>query len=146
MPVINSNWVVHHGHMIGERIVKTNIILASTIFTVGIIGATPVQASYMSNCNKLIAAWEACKEAGGKCVAESKRIEVECKCHRLRQGSWKLVTAAVGKDGVCAPPWPPTGAPDPSPPPHDRTDEPEKRKPVTTYGGERGPNEKRKPN
>ena len=84
----------------------------------GMLGATNANASYMSKCNTLISAWEQCKESGSACTAETTAIVEQCKCHRLRQGEWKLVTAAVGKDGVCAPrPWPPTDVPDPSPPP-----------------------------
>ncbi len=86
-------------------------------------------ASYMSECNTLIEKWETCKETQEDCTTQTKAIVEQCKCHRLRQGEWKLVMAAVGKDGVCAPEWPPTDVPDPSPPPHpDRTDNADEQK------------------
>jgi len=99
----------------------------TTIIAAGIIAAgfliTPASASYMSNCNKLIKAWDECRADGGDCKAEQKTLETECKCHKQKGDEWKLVIAAVGKDGVCAPrPWPPTPPPDPSPPRHDDSD------------------------
>ena len=110
------------------------VMLASLALTAGLIAATPAQASYMAKCNALISAWEKCRATGAVCKVEHQQIVEQCKCHRLRQGKWKLVMAAVGKDGVCAPR--PTDEPeDPSPPPYD----PPTRPPVTTYGGERGP-------
>ncbi|MBV1918439.1 MAG: hypothetical protein KUG65_10335 [Sphingomonadaceae bacterium] len=93
-------------------------MLASLLMAGGLFAAAPASASYMSNCNELISAWKVCKAGGGACVTEHKSIAAQCKCHRLRQGEWKLVMSAVGKDGVCAP-RPPE---DPSPPPHDRRD------------------------
>ena len=84
----------------------------------GMMGAANANASYMSNCNELISAWEACKEAGQSCAAENTAIVEQCKCHRLKQGSWKLVTAAVGKDGVCNATFPYDDVP--PPPEHKR--------------------------
>ncbi len=96
---------------------------------IGMLGATNANASYMSKCNTLIEAEANCKASGRACIAQTTAIVEQCKCHAFKQGEWKLVTAAVGKDGVCAPPQ------DPSPPPPP----PPKPKPVITYGGVRGP-------
>jgi len=95
-------------------------LIAGAISAIGLLAASTANASYMSDCNKLITKWKNCTETGQKCTTEFKTIEVECKCHAFKQGEWKLVMAAVGKDGVCAPPWPwNPPPPDPSPPPHD---------------------------
>lgn len=133
-------------------------LIASAVMTVGMLGASTAQASYMSDCNALISKWENCTKAGQSCTTEFKTIEKECKCHRLQQGEWKLVMAAVGKDGVCAPAWPDEPVPDPAPPTkpthkvgdpwnsdEEKKEDPRKKKgkakPVTTYGGERAPGE-----
>ncbi len=62
---------------------------------------TTASASYMSDCNKLINTWETCGGDAGSCGAEEASIVEECKCHAKKGSDWKLVTAAVGKDGVC---------------------------------------------
>lgn len=114
---------------------RTKKTISLAIVSAAVIGLSPANASYTAKCNKLISAWESCKESGGACKAEHQKIVEQCKCHRLRQGSWKLVIAAVGKDGVCAP----RKIDDPSPPPPPT----KKPKPVITYGGERGPDNQR---
>lgn len=81
--------------------------------------ALPASASYMQKCNALISDWENCQESGSSCKSEQKAIEQQCKCHKQKGDEWKLVTAAVGKDGVCAPDWPEDTPPieaDPVPP------------------------------
>lgn len=83
------------------------------------LAAPPASASYMDTCNKLIDAWDTCREAGKACKAEQTAIEEECKCHKQKGEEWKLVMAAVGKDGVCETEWPTTEVPDPSPPPRE---------------------------
>lgn len=112
----------------------------------GALGAADANASYMSNCNKLIAAWEKCTSAGGACKAEKTAIDEQCKCHRLKQGEWKLVTAAVGDDGVCGKPPEDIIIPPPPPPPptniervpdHDKGGDPPK-DPPKDPGGNRG--------
>ncbi len=65
------------------------------------LGAATANASYISKCNTLISAWEECKTTGQRCTAEKAAIEKQCKCHVLKGDDWKLVVAAVGKDGVC---------------------------------------------
>lgn len=99
-------------------------LIPGAILAFGLLTATPAQASYMSKCNTLISAWQSCTETGKACKTEFKNIEEECRCHAYKQGEWKLVMAAVGKDGVCAPGWPDEPVPDPSPPPrdHDKSD------------------------
>lgn len=82
----------------------------------GMMGASNANASYMSNCNTLISAWEACMEKGQSCATENTAIAEQCKCHSLKQGSWKLVTAAVGKDGVCNATYPYDDTPQPGDP------------------------------
>ena len=94
------------------------IMTASAALVAGALAIGPAQASYTSNCNTLINAWKTCKEAGGACKAEHQKIVKQCKCHRLKRGTWKLIIAAVGKDGVCAP----RVIEDPSPLPPDRPD------------------------
>ena len=84
--------------------------------------ALPASASYMETCNALIADWEKCRANGSVCKAEQKALEEQCKCHIQKGDEWKLVTAAVGKNGVCAPGWPEDRPPietDPVPPPRD---------------------------
>ena len=95
-------------------------IAAAAAFS--IMTAPTASASYMEKCNALIEKWDTCRESGDACKAEQKAIEEECKCHKQKGDDWKLVMAAVGKDGVCAPEWPEDTPPDPSPPPHDRHD------------------------
>lgn len=85
--------------------------------TFGVLGASSANASYMSNCNTLISAWEACKETGQSCAAENTAIEKQCKCHVLKGNDWKLIKAAVGKDGVCGKPPTTIIIPPPPPPP-----------------------------
>ena len=82
-----------------------------------VFAAPTASASYMEKCNALIETWDNCKESGNACKAEQKAIEEQCKCHRQKGDDWKLVMAAVGKDGVCAPDWP-----EDTPPPYDIED------------------------
>ena len=87
-------------------------------------------ASYMDTCNKLIDAWDTCRATGDACKAEQKALEEQCKCHKQKGDDWKLVTAAVSKDGVCGEDWPPPTIPHPDPPPREDangTHEPEQR-------------------
>lgn len=106
------------------------IAAAGGLISTGIF-AMPASASYMQKCNTLISAWESCQEAGGACKAEQTAIETQCKCHVQKGDDWKLVNAAVEKDGVCGDP-PPEDIilpPPPQPPakpivqkPHDAGD------------------------
>ena len=93
----------------------------------GVFAAPAASASYMEKCNALIEKWDTCKETGQACKAEQKVIEEECKCHKQKGDDWKLVMAAVGKDGVCAPDWPEDVPPyeleDPVPPRQPTTKE-----------------------
>lgn len=86
---------------------KKSVLVAASVLGLGAFAALPASASYMKDCEKLITAWEKCMAATGECTAEEKKIEEECKCHRKKNDEWKLVTAAVGKDGVCDAPLPP---------------------------------------
>jgi len=139
-------------------------LIAGTCAAFAMLSSAPASASYMSDCNALISKWKTCGETSEDCTVEFTTIEKECKCHAFKQGEWKLVMAAVGKDGVCAPAWPGEPVPDPSPPKHDpdkgdpgkkghdddgggddKSDDGSgrpggKATPVTTHGGERDPN------
>ncbi|MCA8900531.1 MAG: hypothetical protein KDA53_04715 [Hyphomonas sp.] len=97
------------------RLFPTAALIAGT----ALLAAPSASASYMGKCNKLIDAWDTCRATGGACKAEQTALETECKCHKQKGEEWKLVMAAVGKDGVCAPDWPPPTIPDPSPPPRE---------------------------
>ena len=89
------------------------------------LAAPSASASYMEACKALISDWNACQETGSSCVAETSAIEEKCKCHSLKQGEWKLVNAAVGKDDVCdQSEWPPIPPPTPTPPPEIRDPSP----------------------
>ncbi|MGE0668133.1 MAG: hypothetical protein AB7O49_16375 [Sphingomonadales bacterium] len=90
------------------------LTLFSLSFAAIALLATPSSASYMQKCDKLISAWKTCKSGGGACKSEQTVIEEECRCHQLIRNEWKLIMAAVGKDGVCAPR--PPGDPVPIPP------------------------------
>ncbi len=61
----------------------------------------PASASYISKCDALIQDWKQCRTTGKLCLARQATIEEHCKCHALKGDEWKLVTAAVGEDGVC---------------------------------------------
>jgi len=99
------------------------ITAAFAVFAALGLGFAPeASASYMEKCKVLIADWDKCRESGSACKAEQKALEERCKCHKQKGDEWKLVMAAVGKDGVCAPEWIITPPADPSPPPHDRHD------------------------
>lgn len=98
-------------------------LFIALIISTGMFFTGNAFSSYMSNCDKLIGNWKTCRASSQSCAAETKIIEKECKCHTLKQGEWKLVTAAVGKNGVCAPEWPESPPPqpsDPSPPPYNK--------------------------
>jgi len=70
----------------------------------GVLGATNANATYMSNCNTLISAWEKCQANEQSCAVEKTAIEKQCKCHALKGDKWKLIMAAVAKDNVCGKP------------------------------------------
>lgn len=98
--------------------------LLSAAMAVGfMLSPESASASYMSNCNALIGQWNQCQQAGGNCSPIEARITAECKCHRKINNEWKLVTAAVGKDGVCNPTIPYDDVPPPGDPrdPHGNT-------------------------
>ena len=96
----------------------------SVFGALALMAAPSASASYMKKCEALIAEWDTCRETGAACKTEQKAIVEHCKCHKQKGDEWKLVMAAVGKDGVCAPEWPSTPVPDPSPPPHDKSNPP----------------------
>ena len=117
---------------------------AGGIISAGLF-AMPASASYMQNCSKLIAAWEACQETGAACKAEQTAIETECKCHVQKGNDWKLVNAAVEKDDVCGHPPEDLILPPPPPPPppiirvpHDPPGDGDKGKPDTDKGENEG--------
>ena len=96
--------------------IRLKVSVASSIIAAGtILSFAPASASYMSNCNALISKWQACLESGGSCSTQENTILAECKCHKKKGNDWKLVTAAVGKDGV----WNPTIPYDDVPKPTD---------------------------
>lgn len=81
--------------------------------------ASPIaSASYMETCKALISEWDACRETGGDCTKQTTVIEETCKCHAQKGDEWKLVNAAVAKDGVCDAADPPVPE-DINPPPAD---------------------------
>ena len=91
-------------------------LISGALIAFGALAATPANASYMSKCNELITKWQTCKETSGNCRPETNIIVKECKCHSLKSGKWKLVTAAVGKDGVCNATYPYDDTPQPGDP------------------------------
>jgi hypothetical protein len=97
-------------------VMKTKLYILGSVMAFGMLAATNANASYMSKCNKLIAAEAACKETGQSCAAETTAIAEQCKCHVPKGDDWKLVTAAVGKDGVCNATFPYDDVPPPGDP------------------------------
>jgi len=96
---------------------KNRLFVFGSLISIGILAAAGVNASYISDCNKLITKWNQCQEKGGGCQAETKAIEQQCKCHVLKGKDWKLVQSAVGDDNVCGKPPEEFIIPPPPPPP-----------------------------
>ena len=102
--------------------------MLSTAAAAGLLLGAPAftQTNYMNDCERLIAAWEACRTAGqSRCIAEEERIIEECRCHE-RQGDEWLFTRGDPSSGVCNDPDAPTITPPPPPPPErpDNIDQP----------------------
>jgi len=100
----------------GHIMTYSKYFIAGAVIAFGTLAASSANASYMSNCNELISAWQTCTETSEDCSAENAIIVKECKCHSLKSGTWKLVTAAVGKDGVCNATYPYDDTPQPGDP------------------------------
>lgn len=94
---------------------KKLVTLVAFGASVMMFAAAPASADYMSDCDKLIATYDDCRAGGGRCTAEAKRIEAECKCHVQKGGEWRVVKASLTYDGVCDPEWPDGGKPIPTP-------------------------------
>ena len=113
-------------------------MFAGVVLGAGFFVSGPALASYMSNCNELIANWETCVAAGeSDCKAEEQRIIDECRCHEKRRDEWVFARGAPGSN-VCLAEDPPEDLVPPPPPPPPPTQIREREERGGNGGEERG--------
>jgi|GEM_PF-2199696 len=91
-------------------------VAAGVIVVAGLLGAASASADYMSECDALIGAWNACRAAGADCAAAEQAIVDRCRCHERRGDRWVFNEGSLDS-GVCNAPTSTTIIIPPPPPP-----------------------------